>query len=38
MDEPEWAIHDSNRYYNEERVKPALNNFNPVQYSTQYLT
>ncbi|WP_155721258.1 IS3 family transposase, partial [Aggregatibacter actinomycetemcomitans] len=26
------------RYYNEERIKPKLNNLSPVQYRAQYLT
>ncbi|TYB20942.1 IS3 family transposase [Aggregatibacter actinomycetemcomitans] len=38
IDELERAIHDSIRYYNEERIKPKLNNLSPVQYRAQYLT
>ncbi|WP_238374912.1 IS3 family transposase [Aggregatibacter actinomycetemcomitans] len=38
IDESERAIHDYIRYYNEERIKPKLNNLSPVQYRAQYLT
>ena len=38
IDELERAIHDYMRYYNEERIKPGLNNLSPVQYRAQYLT
>lgn len=38
IDELERAIHDYIRYYNEERIKPKLNNLSPVQYRAQYLT
>ncbi|MBN6064259.1 IS3 family transposase [Aggregatibacter actinomycetemcomitans] len=30
--------HDTLHYYNEERIKPNLNNLSPAQYSSQYLT
>ncbi|EHK90853.1 integrase catalytic subunit [Aggregatibacter actinomycetemcomitans RhAA1] len=38
IDELERAIHDYIRYYNEERIKPKLNNLSPVRYRAQYLT
>ncbi|KYK77935.1 integrase [Aggregatibacter actinomycetemcomitans serotype e str. SC936] len=38
IDELERAIHDYIRYYNEERIKPKLNNLSPMQYRAQYLT
>ncbi|OZV15172.1 hypothetical protein RO04_11075 [Aggregatibacter actinomycetemcomitans] len=38
IDESERAIHDYIRYYNQERIKPKLNNLSPVQYRAQYLT
>ncbi|MFU2060008.1 IS3 family transposase [Avibacterium volantium] len=30
--ELEKALHEYIRYYNEQRIKPALNNLTPVQY------
>ncbi|WP_411675258.1 IS3 family transposase [Aggregatibacter actinomycetemcomitans] len=38
IDESERVLHDYIRYYNEERIKPKLNNLSPVQYRVQYLT
>ncbi|WP_126372997.1 IS3 family transposase [Avibacterium volantium] len=32
------TLHKYIRYYNELRIKPALNNLSPVQYRAQYFT
>ncbi|SUB26673.1 transposase InsO family protein [Avibacterium gallinarum] len=36
--ELEEVLHEYIRYYNEVRIKPALNNLSPMQYRAQYLT
>lgn len=38
LGELEVALHEYIHYYNEQQIKPTLNNLSPVQYRAQYLT